>query len=189
MTLKIGPSRNVSRDMKDYLPKYYDESKITQAMIDADSVEVEALKKEIEDVLNQFFIDKATWGLERWETIVGIETDLTLSAENRKSKIKAKLRGFGTVTVAKLESIADSFYESTVEESPASYEITVTLKGVHGQPSNFEDFKQAVEDIIPAHLKTIYVFTYLTWGELDGAELTWADVERYTIDELYETTF
>jgi uncharacterized protein YmfQ (DUF2313 family) len=81
----------------------------------------------MQDLLLQFFIATATWGLVYWENTAGIPTDLALSFEDRRSLITAKLRGTGTVNKAMINNVATSFVRGAivVHEIPANHEINI----------------------------------------------------------------
>lgn len=181
-------NRNIKRDMYDYLPKYYHELKQAQAILDTESVEIERLNSEIKDVLDQFFIDTATWGLSRWEYICGIETDNSKTYEERRAVIKSKLRGAGTASVTLIKEVVEAYDGGSVdvEENNAEYEVIITFIDTRGVPTNIEDTKRALAEVIPAHLAIRFVFNYLTWDELDAKRVSWNDLDsiQITWDEL-----
>lgn len=183
-------NRDINRDMYDYLPKYYHELKEAQAIIDSESIEVEALNNDIKDVLSQFFVDTATWGLSRWEYIVGIRVDESKPIDQRRSQIKSALRGAGTTTVALIKNVAESFQNGEVEvgEDNANYEVIITFVGNRGIPPNMTDVYNAIDKIIPAHIKARYKFTYLAWSELDNANISFNTLDTYRWDDLEVST-
>ncbi|OPA80227.1 phage portal protein [Paenibacillus selenitireducens] len=154
--------------MKSYLPSYLSGSEILGAMLDTEAVEVSDVNTSIEDVLNQFYIDTATWGLDRWEKMCGIATDLSKPLDQRRSVIKSKLRGIGTVTVEHVKNVAEAFANGEVDvaEDVAHHMIIVTFVGKLGRPPNMDDIKNALRDIIPAHLGIEYVFKYYLYNDL-----------------------
>lgn len=179
-----GSDRQSARLMLDALPKYYDESKIVVNLMEQEGAEIDLLHGRIQDVLNQFFIDKATWGLDYWETVCGIPVNRNKPDDQRISVIKSKLRGAGTVTLATIKNVVDSFEngEISVQENFGNYEVIITFIGKRGVPPNLKDVEQAVREIMPAHLGILFKFTYLTWNELDAANLTWDALEALGMD-------
>lgn len=169
--------------MQDYLPRYYDDSKIVANILDREATEFDTLDAEIKAVVDQFFIDTATYGLARWEKICGIPTDETKPIDQRRSVVKSKLRGVGTVTVALIKSVAESYDNGEVDvtEDSANYTIKVTFVGTRGVPANLQDTQNALREIIPAHLAIQFEFTYLTWDELDAANLTWDELDALNL--------
>ncbi len=65
--------------MRERVPDYHYASEQSKALIETlEDASLEA-KAALEDVMAQFFINTATWGLALWEQQVGIETDNSLS--------------------------------------------------------------------------------------------------------------
>lgn len=187
--------RPIKRDMFDYLPKYYvpmDDKDSNLGIVDnllhQEAAELVQFNLQIKDVLKQLFIDHATWGLARWEAICGIPIDENKPEEQRRSVIKSKIRGAGTVTLAVIKNVADSFQngEIKVEENFADYEVVITFIGKRGVPPNENDVRTALREIVPAHLSLKFQYTYLLWDELDAANLTWdkLDALNMTWDQL-----
>lgn len=173
-------TRDINKAMMDYLPRYYSDSKIVNNLIAREAAEIQTATDEIADVLNQFFIDTATWGLAYWERICGIKTDLTKPYADRRAVIKSKLRGIGTVTVDLIKTVADSYTNGQVQvtEDNANYTVIVKFTSQYGIPPNLDDCKNALREIIPAHLAINYEFKYFTV----------ADVQAMTIDVLQTQT-
>ena len=80
------------------MPKYYATSKIIENLNNANAKELTNFNTNLDTVLNQFFISTADFTLERWEKEFGIEINNNLNIEFRRTRIKAKMRGQGTVT-------------------------------------------------------------------------------------------
>ncbi|NOU98492.1 DUF2313 domain-containing protein [Paenibacillus sp. LMG 31457] len=161
--------------MGDYLPKYYSESAIVDNLLTREATEFSALSADIYDVLAQFFIDTATWGMANWERICGIPVDEAKPIEQRRSVIRSKMRGVGTVTAALIKNVAESFNNGSVSvtEDNANYTIKIAFTSSLGVPDNIVDIQTALREIIPAHLAVSFLFTYMTWGSLDVRGFTW----------------
>lgn len=171
-------TRNIQQDMADYLPRYYEDTPIVTNIIGREATEFTDMNADIYDVLAQFYIDTATWGMARWENIFGVTVDEAKPIEQRRSVIKGKLRGIGTVTAELIEQVAEAYDNGTVtvEEDNAAYTIIVTFVSNLGVPANLDDIQTALRDIIPAHLAISFEFTYMTYADLDSYTLTWTDV-------------
>ncbi|KFZ41865.1 putative phage tail protein, partial [Anoxybacillus sp. KU2-6(11)] len=52
-----------------YLPNYYQDIREFPNLIGTENEEVEQLSATIDEVLEQFYVDTATWGLSHWERI------------------------------------------------------------------------------------------------------------------------
>lgn len=177
-------SRNIRQDMLDYLPKYYGDFAALVNVVDRNADEVIALNAAISDVLAQFFIDTATWGLARWEAICGIKTDESKPLDVRRAIVKSRIQGAGTVTVEVIRTLADTLYGTStqVSEDYTNARVVVTLVGKRGIDSHKDDVKRELRELIPAHLEIALEFTWFVWNEFDA--LTWDDADTFTWDEL-----
>lgn len=152
------------------MPGYYADSAAVTNLLDREYTEINSLDSAVTDVLNQFFIDTATWGLDNWERVCGIVTDATKPDDQRRSVIRSKLRGVGTVTVALVQSVAESYDNGTVNvtEDNTTYTVTITFVSTLGVPPNLTDIQNSLRDIVPAHLGINYVFNFVTYDQLVG---------------------
>lgn len=161
-------TRQIERDMFDYMPKEYEDYRESRAIVQTEASEFEALNGQIAEVLAQFFIDTATWGLANWERVCGLPVDESKPVGQRRSVIKSKLRGIGTVTVDLIKNVAESWYGGDVEvmEQSALYKVTVKFVSSYGVPENLADVEKALRDIIPAHLDLAFEFRFVTYDTL-----------------------
>ena len=111
--------------------------------------------------LDQLNVGTATWGLESWETMLGITSHTGTDAARREC-ILAKLRRTGTTTVEAMKNIARSFTEGMVEveEYPAQYAFKVIFES-SGVPTQIQDFIETAEEVKPAHLLMLLLFRFL----------------------------
>jgi Uncharacterised protein conserved in bacteria (DUF2313) len=177
---------DIDKYIYDYLPRFYGDFRQVVEMLKTEASEFTRLRALLLDILDQFYVETATYGLDRWEKITDIEYLPQRSIPSRRHYIEAKLRGIGTVTPALLKSIVDAFYTSEIYEEPSDYKVRIKLVGKRGVPKNLEDIEAAVNDVIPAHLQPYFEFTYLPWSEVEAAGLTWEQAEQYTAEELEE---
>jgi Uncharacterised protein conserved in bacteria (DUF2313) len=176
----------IDKYIYDYLPRYYGDFRQVVEMLKTEASEFTRLRALLLDVLNQFYVETATYGLDRWEKNTDIEYLPQRSIPSRRHYINAKLRGTGTVTPTLLKSIVDAFYTAEIYEEPSDYKVRIKLVGKRGVPKNLEDIETAVNDVIPAHLQPYFEFTYLPWSEVEAVGLTWEQAEQYTAEELEE---
>ena len=115
-------------------------------------------KAALEDVMDQFFVETATWGLDLWEQQVGIETDHSLSQADRRAAIKQSLVASGNTT-AEMVNQDYSFSLEFLGEKNELADIDV------------EGLRSVVEQIKPAHLR--FVISGVTWGDIESVGLTW----------------
>lgn len=174
--------------MLGYLPPYYDASKVMRAILQAQGSELDKFRYALDDILAQFFVETATWGLDTWERELGIPKIAGKPDAERRSNIIAKLRGIGTVTIATIKNVAESFFGGRVEVTDRQtaytydvyrdipndpYTFTIFFADIYGVPPNIDDLKRVIEEIKPAHLAVVYKYNYLIWATLDNQALTW----------------
>lgn len=161
--------------MLKYVPQFFKTARSYKAVIDAEGPEFDQLRANLTDVLNQFYVETATWGLDLWEQMLNLQTVEGKPYDERRSRIISKLRGLGTVNVALVKNVAESFVYGMVDviEHPETYSFVIKFIDTRGIPSNLDDVKAAIKEIKPAHLAVTYEFTYLTWNELDAENTTW----------------
>lgn len=204
--------------MLDYLPKYYEDISESEAIISAEAGAQLRLMLDIDDVMAQMFVDTATWGLARWESLLGIklgeeftvwdaledsrknfseidriswdafEDSFPDFAEDRRSSIKSRIRGFGPINRELLKSVSESYVGGEVEviETPSTHQVSIKFIDARGIPSNIDDLKAAVAEIMPAHLVVEYTYRYLSWNEYDAFTWTWDELDamQFTHDQL-----
>lgn len=170
----------MSNKLISYLPNYYSTSKVITDITNTQDLELKKFSDKIGQTLNQFFIDTSDFTLEKWEKELGLTINNSKPKEYRRSVIKSKIRGHGTVTVKLIKNISESYSNGEVEitEDNANYSFTIKFVGTKGIPPNIDDLKQTIEEIKPAHLDVDYEFTYTTWGELKG--LNWEELKFST---------
>ena len=168
----------IQRDMHDYLPKYYEGVKVADNIVDREAEELARLNANIFDVLAQFFIETATWGLAHWERIFGVTTDPTKTYAQRREVLLSKLRGVGKVDAELIENVASAYAngEVAVTNKAAEYTIVITFVSTLGVPEQIDLLKDTLRDIVPAHMAIDYVFRFYTYAELKATGMTYAEV-------------
>lgn len=171
-------------DLARYAPPFLAELREMAEIYRTQGYEVGQLEHDLRDLLDQCFISTATWGLIRWENVYGVTTNLSLSYEQRREILMAKLRGQGTTTRKMIEETAAAFSGGEVkviEDNPNSLFI-IQFVGIKGIPRNMQAFITMLEDIKPAHLTYRFEYRYTVWNELKSytwdrlGAMTWDDV-------------
>ncbi|MEK4513694.1 putative phage tail protein [Paenibacillus sp. FSL H8-0122] len=178
-----GPEVTVP-DLMKYLPDYYQgvpEMEAVQASAGRACGEVAYAMADSDD---QKTLESATWGLSRWERMLGLASDTNKSYATRREMIKAKLRGSGTTTPEMIRRTASAFSGGDVEvvEVPGAYSFEVRFVGTLGIPANMAGLIQIMEEIKPAHLDYSFVYSYTWWDSLKS--LTWNGAHGKTWNEL-----
>lgn len=173
------------------LPDYYRGNLSMEEVQRILSSDINTLANKFNETIDQCFVNTATSLLSRYEKMYGIEVDVSKNNRFRRERIKAKVRGAGTVTKQMIIDTAASFSNGEVEviENYEDYSFKIKFVGVRGVPGNLADLAITIEEIKPAHLNFTFEFTYLTWNELDGynktfdewdnLNLTWDEFETY----------
>lgn len=168
----------------EYLRPGLRESPEVQEIQAAFQRQVDKLWEDINASIAQLDIETATWGLQLWETALGLPVEVERPVEFRRSRATAKLRGQGTTTVEAIQNVAASFSGGEVEvaECPGEYRVDIRFVDAIGLPPNLDDLKAAIAEIIPAHLETRYISTLKTWN--DVKHFTWSEVAGQTWEQL-----
>jgi uncharacterized protein YmfQ (DUF2313 family) len=171
-------------DLMEHLPPCFAGIREMEEIQRIDGEEIGLIQFAIKDILDQWYVRSATWGLDFWERELGIGTDYGKPYPHRREIIAARLQGAGTATKALIKSVAAAFSGGDVDviEYPAEYRFEVQFIGVMGIPPNMAGLIQAIEDIKPAHLACSFKYTYTWW--LDLQSLTWQQAGIKTWNEL-----
>lgn len=127
------------------------------------------------DFVEQLYLDTATWGLIYWERLVALEPDFSLDNDERRSRVRARLRSTGTTTVEALKKISESFTngESDIVEHYEEFYFVIKFISKYGVPSKIDELRKAIELIKPAHLDFKFEFKYRTWGDIKAYNKNW----------------
>lgn len=173
-------------NLLDMLPPFYHNSTFVKACMSSQNVERNFIKESIEDLVNNLYVDTATWGLDYFEEELGLKTDKSKTYEERRERIKAKKRGNGTTTIKMIKDTALAFDCGEVEITEMYNDYAFKLKFVSekGRPKNIEDFKSAIDEIKPAHLAYILEFMFNTHQQLKPK--THQELSQFTHQEIRE---
>lgn len=168
---------------------FYSKSKIFSVIQEILGEECDKDRADYEDLLNQFFIETATWGIYKWEEFAGIPTPTEyVDIETRRSNVLAALRSRDTTTKEKIRVVSESYAngECEVIEDNPNYTFYVKFVGVRGIPKRVDELRKSIERIKPAHLAFDFIYSYLIWDEFDAFNKSWDewDALNLTWDEL-----
>ena len=164
------------------LPSFYDND-ITKPIQNSFTVEANSINDEVENTLNQFYVDSATYGLNNWEKMLGISKN-NFDIQTRRENIKAKMRSRGTTTLSVIKNICEaySYGEVDIVVDHANYSFEVHFIGSIGIPQAFAELDKTIEEIKPCHLAHSYKFNYNTHSNL--ANYTHEQLANYTHEEI-----
>ena len=141
------------QQMYEYLAWYYGNSRIMQAVLDSQGVEIGDARTALEESLKQFYVETAgDWGISRWEKELALNPPANASLELRRALVKAKLLRPQIITPKVLESIANCFVPGNtakITDRVAPYTFRLTLSNLAPWTNEMLD---AVEEAKPAHL-------------------------------------
>lgn len=167
-------------------PMYLD-NKTTRAILEACDFQIESLEQSIEELVKEFNIKTSTEMLPIWAEFVGIDDNSTLDIETRRSNILASLKVQEITTVEVIKKIAESYShgECRIIEIPEEYKFQIKFTGTKGIPSRLDEIKKTIRKVAPAHLDFEFIFTYMTWDEMEAYNLNWNqwDAKNLTWDE------
>jgi uncharacterized protein YmfQ (DUF2313 family) len=160
----------------------YAKSPEVKALQDGIQAALDALWAAGDDSIDGAFVATASASLDLWERAYGIETDISLTDAHRRENVIAAMRSAGTTTVDMIKAVAESYAngEVAVTEQYADYRFTITFISTRGVPAQMDALKRAIERIKPAHLAVIYVFSYVTHGDIKAAGYTHGQLAGYT---------
>ena len=169
------------------LPSFY-ENDIVKPIQNALDVEADSINNAVEDTLNQFFVDDATWGLNKWEKMLGISKN-TFDIQTRRENIKAKMRSRGTTSIDVIKNICEaySYGEVDIVVDHANYSFEVHFIGSIGVPKAFAELDKTIEEIKPCHLAHSYKFRYNNHEYL--GQYTHEHLSQYTHDDLRNSKY
>ncbi len=173
----------MNRKLTDQLPERYLNSPEVGAAAGILWVLGEAFRDCVLDWLEQLTIDTATWGLKYWEQTYGVTPQITDTVEERRGRVKAKMRSPQTVTAAMLENLTDSYIngQSVVTELPRQHKVQIRFNGDYGIPSNLDSLTAALLEVLPSHVTYEYLYRYLLVREVHGMVIS--TLQTHTIDE------
>ncbi len=173
----------MDRKLTDQMPERYLNSPEVGAAAGILWVLGEAFRDCVLDWLEQLTIDTATWGLKYWEQAYGVTPQITDTVEERRGRVKAKMRSPQTVTAAMLENLTDSYIngQSVVTEQPRQHKVQIQFNGDYGIPSNLDSLTAALLEVLPSHVMYEYLYRYLLVREVHGMVIS--TLQTHTIDE------
>ena len=165
-------------DLSVYLPQYYRRSALMAGISAGLKAEFGRLFGGVDALARELNIKTASDYLGLWERSVGLPENPSLTAEERRSRVLARLRQVDTTTPERIRVIVQSYARGDVEviENYTAYTVTVKFTNRIGKPDNMAGIIEQLERIMPAHLAVSYVYPYRTWGELKDTGKTWGQL-------------
>jgi hypothetical protein len=173
-------------DLMSLLPPIYDNNVTMQELQGILSADINAQAEKFGEVINECFVNTASSLLSRYENIYALQVDVSKSDELRRERIRAKIRGTGTVTKQMLIDTASAYSNGEVEviEDTANYSFIIKFVGTKGTPPNMTGLTLTINEIKPAHLSYVFEFIYYTHAQI--STMTHAQLHSYTNNQIME---
>ena len=145
-------------NLAEYLPVFISQDKEIQTLLSVESKEHDRQRKLLTEILKQFFVHSATWGLDAWEKVFAIYSKPNESYELRRAKIYAKLRSKQISTVQFLAQLASKFFPKQAkveikERNPKN--LFYLIANYTALDNDYFALRDAIETYKPAHLAMI----------------------------------
>lgn len=143
---------NRSEEMLKYVPGYYRNSKHYLAHNNAKGGEFDIIRAIIDDMMNQFNPQTATWGLKLWEEFLDLDGENKSIEERRNQIILKTLTSY--ITPISLERLLKGIVKTDVwvTNNVAPYTFSVEISTDNNVAVNLGNVIQVVEEVKPAHL-------------------------------------
>ena len=150
--------REQDANLAEYLPKFISQDKEINTLLATESAEHNRQRELLIDILKQFFVHSATWGLDFWEKVFAIYSKPNESYELRRAKIYAKLQSKQISTVEFLTQLASKFFPSEAdvkiqEVNPKN--LFYLIANYTALDNDYFALRDAIEIYKPAHLAMI----------------------------------
>lgn len=156
--------RTYKVDVLRYLPKFLSKDGTFKATQDSLSEEHEKQRLIIIDICKQLFVESATWGLDDWERVYGLENK-HLSIDQRRNLLIVKMRGAQTITEEKLQEIVNLVYppkNAVVKENTGVNTFKVIIDTIDA----LDEIRRVVEIYKPAHLSYLLSHAFTSKGPM-----------------------
>ena len=104
---------------------------------------------------------------------------MTDDLEMRRAALAALLRiGGDSFTLSAInDNLKGCGLNAVASETGEPGRVEVRFPDVPGIPDGFEEMREIIESILPAHVGIEYVYWYITWALLEKKFPTWGDIE------------
>lgn len=159
------PLTSNGQELVEWLPRFLQADANVQGVIDIISREVDLIDDTWQDVLDQLFVQTATWGLKYWERLLSLpEEPAGLTEADRRLLLLAKLTANKAQSGAEFRSVLDLYalsYTITADAVGGTIAIDITY--------NPDDYSEAqletiIRSIVPAHFDLTITYSAFIVG-------------------------
>ena len=134
-----------AKQMIDYVSPIYGKSRIGLWLFQVIGLEIDDVKTICEDIFDQIFVDRATWGLPIWEKEYGITPLPDQTIEQRRTQI-LQMRIKRPLNPKRFEKIIEALsgVETKLIENTAKNTFQVNL---YGEVNNYDEVVRRIDDL------------------------------------------
>lgn len=177
--------RNI--DITRYLPAVTDQCIDIIELCQSENVKLTEIWNNLCNIFyNQFVVSMTDPGLERWETVFGVEPDVSDTWADRRFRILTLLRGTRPFTDEKMKELLDSICGTggyIIERNYDKYELTIKLN--LGVKKQLAQAKAMLETIVPMNLGLTVTLNYNRHKDLKR-KFTHKEMHAYSHKSLRE---
>ena len=147
--------------------------------LEAEGQALDQVESTLEEIQREMLISTAEdRGLEAIESLLA-RRPVAATLEARRAALAALLRiGGDSFTLAAInDNLKGCGLNAVANETDTPGQVQVRFPDVPGIPDGFEEMREIIESILPAHLGIEYVYWYVTWAMLEEQFETWGDIE------------
>ncbi|WP_196606489.1 putative phage tail protein [Pectinatus frisingensis] len=156
--LDVSWMRQNKVDILKYLPVFLAKDSNFKNIADACSAEHDSIRLQLQDILNQFFVSTATWGLTLWENTLAITPNANDDYIARRNRIFLKVQANQTSTIEYMTTIASRYFADNANVSiisdNANYAFSIIADAVS---FDITGLIEAINTYKPAHLAFLIV--------------------------------
>ena len=118
------------------------------------------------------------WGLEQVAALFRRRPPAT-TVRTMREALAALLRiGGDSFTLAAInDNLRGCGINAQARETGKAGRVEICFPDVPGIPDGFEELREIIESILPAHLGVEYVYWYITWALMEQKFATWGEIE------------
>ncbi|WP_196590047.1 putative phage tail protein [Pectinatus frisingensis] len=165
--LDLNWMRQNKVDILKYLPAFLAKDSNFKNIADACNAEHDSIRLQLQDILNQFFVSTATWGLTLWENTLAITPNINDDYIARRNRIFLKLQANQTSTVEYMTTIASRYFADNANVSivpdNANYAFSIIADAVS---FDIAGLIEAINTYKPAHLAFLIVHLLQAAGNI-----------------------
>lgn len=171
-----------------FAPEIMKNNETMKSLYSVEKETISQLHTDIDIVLNNtYFISLNYYGIQKWEKVLGLESNADLDLNIRRELLLTKRRFRPPFTRQNLQKILESVWGKgnyTFEIYPNDFQLIVDVHT--NSPEVYLKFQQYVRGLIPANLYVIfsvqytYLYLYRNYNYNNLSALTYAELSRYS---------